>query len=448
MRLMALLAFAAVVAAAGTAAAALPFDPDEATRAWLATMGPEAIDRSNRYFTGNYLLDLADSALTLIVAGLLLVFGFARGVRGWLERMVKFYPLVVFGSALFYNVVATLATFPYVYYRGFVREHEFGLATQTPPQWLSEYLLSAAIGIVIGAIFFTIIYAIIAVAKKTWWIWGSGVALVFAAFLLMVQPVFIDPIFNTYTPMQDSALKTEILGMAQANGIPADNVYVYDQSRQNNRVTANVAGLFGTTRVALADNLLNRTSPEAVKAVMGHEMGHYVLGHIYSLMIMLTGLVVVTFAAAHYGFRALSKNERWGIRDIADPAGLPLLMALITAIGLFTAPLQRNIIRFHEQQADMFGLNAARAPDGFAEASVLLSEYRKMEPSTLEEWFFYDHPSGWNRIHNSMVWKAHEIELGRLPPSAGGPPPGWRPDFIVMRDRAPAPAQSPAAPSN
>jgi STE24 endopeptidase len=152
------------------------------------------------------------------------------------------------------------------------------------------------------------------------------------------------------------------------------------------------------------------------------------------------------FATLHFSFRAVAKNERWGIRDIADPAGFPLVLVLLAVVGLITAPLQRNLIYFNEQQADMFGLNAAREPDGFAEASVLLSEYRKMEPSAFEEWFFYDHPSGWNRVHNSMVWKAHEIAAGRLPNTPGGPPPGWVPDFVRERGAANAePAQEPAA---
>lgn len=456
MRLLGLLALAAAWAiGTNVGAAPLPFDPEQATRAWLDTMGPEATARSNAYFTGGYVIDLAGSILSIIVAGVLLVLGWARGVRAWLERTVKFFPLVAFGTSAFYLIVSTLLTFPFVYYVGYVREHRYELSTQTLPAWLGEQLIGAVLGIVIGAIFFTILYLIIRVAKNTWWIWGSAVSVVFAAVLIMAGPVYIDPLFNTYTPMEESQLKDDILAMAQANGVPADNVYVFDTSRQSNRITANVAGLFGTTRVALGDNLLSRTSPDAVLAVMGHELGHYVLGHIYSILLMLSGVIVITFAIVHYAFRALAKNERWGIRDIADPAGLPLVMGLIAVVGIFAAPIQRNIVYFHEQQADLFGLNVARAPDGFAEAAVLLSEYRKMEPSPVEEWFFYDHPSGWNRVHNAMVWKAHEIAAGRLTPSPGGPPPGWRPDFVVLREGgAPAPATatlqepSPAAPSN
>jgi len=453
MRIVGWAAFAAAIACAGPAfaAAALPFDPDEATRAWIATIGPEALERSNRYYTGGYIIQIADALLTIAIALALLGIGWARGVRSWLERTVKVFPLVAFGAALFYLVVSTLIVLPFSYYVGFVREHRFGLSTQTLPQWFGEWAMGAGIGIVVGAILATIIYLIIRAAKNTWWIWGSAVTMVFMGALIMAGPVFIAPLFNTYTPMQEGELKDDILAMAQANGVPADNVYVFDASRQSNRVTANVSGLFGTTRISLADNLINRASnDDVVRAVMGHEIGHYVLGHIYSILIMTSMLTLITFAAAHFGFRAIARNERWGIRDIADPAGLPLLAALIAAIGLVTLPLQRNLTRFHEVQADMFGLNAARAPDGFAEAAVLLSEYRKMAPTPLEEWVFYTHPSGWNRIHRSMVWKAHEIAAGRLPPSAGGPPEGWRPDFVVMRERGESatPAPSPAAASD
>jgi STE24 endopeptidase len=428
-------------------ASALPFDPVDATRAWLATMGPEATARSNRYFEGGYWIELAGAAVSVAVAALILLLGWARGVRAWLERTVKWFPLVALGVGFFVNLVSTVLTFPFSYYVDFVREHRFGLSTQTFPEWFNEQLIGAGIGLVIGSVFLAILYVIIRAAKNTWWVWGSAVSVLLAGVLIMVQPVFIEPLFNTYTPMEQGELRDDILTMAQANGVPANDVLVYDRSRQTNSISANVAGLFGTTRIALADTLLERGSPEAVRAVMGHEIGHYVLGHIYSLMIMMTGLIIVTFAGVHFGFRAMAKNERWGVRDIADPAGLPLVLILISVIGLLTTPIQRNITRFHENQADAFGLNLAREPDGFAEAAVLLSEYRKMEPSTLEEWFFYTHPSGWNRVHRAMVWKANEIAAGRLTPSPGGPPVGWRPDFVVMRETVAAPAPATPEPS-
>jgi STE24 endopeptidase len=445
MRIFGLAAFAAAFALAGPAFAAqpLPFDPEQATRAWLDTMGPEATAQSNRYFEGGYVLDFAGTAISIIVAGLMLVLGWARGVRTWLEKTLKWFPLVAFGTSFFYILASSLITFPFSYYMGFVRQHEYNLSTQTLPEWLNEQAIGLGLGLVIGSLFLTLLYVIIRAARNTWWIWGSVVTIAFAAVMSMLFPVYIAPLFNTSTPMEQSELRDEIIAMAQANGVPADNVYVYDRSRQTNSISANVSGFGPTTRISLADTLLERGSPEAVRAVMAHEIGHYVLRHNVSGLIFSAMFILFSYAFVHFTFRWAAKNERWGVRDIADPAGLPLVMVLLSVVGLITSPLQRSLVYFNEQQADMFGLNAAREPDGFAEASVLLSEYRKMEPSALEEFFFYDHPSGWNRVHNAMVWKAHEIAIGRLPNTPGGPPPGWVPDFV--RDRqAPAPAAAPA----
>lgn len=441
MRFIGLAAFAGAAAFITPAAAAtLPFNPELATHAWLATMGPEATARSNAYFEGGYVIDFVGSLISIAVAALILLLGWARGVRTWLEKTVKWFPLVALGVAFFVNVVSSVITFPFSYYIGFVREHRYNLSTQTFPEWFNEQMIGAAIGLVLGSLFLAILYVIIRAAKNTWWVWGSAVTIVFVAAMQMLFPVYISPLFNTYTPMEQSELRDDILALAQANGVPAHDVMVYDRSRQTNSISANVSGMFSTTRISLADTLLERASPAATRHVMGHEIGHYVLGHTYSILIMMTMMIVVMFAAVHFAFRAIAKNERWGIRDIADPAGLPLIMIILSVVGIFTAPLQRNIVYFHEQQADMFALNAAREPDGAAEAAVLLSEYRKMEPSALEEWFFYDHPSGWNRVHNAMVWKANEIAAGRLAPSPGGPPEGWVPDFVRERQAESAPA--------
>lgn len=435
------------------AATPLPFDPDEATRAWLATMGPEATARSNAYFEGGYWISLADAAITIAIAMALMMLRVAAGVRAWLEKTVKFYVLVVFGMALFYLLVSGLITFPFYYYVQFVREHQFGLSTQTFQAWFGEYAINFALNLIVGAIFISIIYLVVRAAKSAWWIWATGVTVASLVALIALSPVYVAPLFNDYVPMLEGAQKDDILHMAQANGVPADDVYVFDVSRQSNRVTANVSGMFGTTRISLSDTLLQRVSPGGVREVMGHEIGHYVLHHLNSILLMLGVLVAFVFALTNILFNRLSRGERWGVRGIADPAGMPLAFAIITFLFTLATPINNNITRYHEHQADIFGLNASREPDGFAEAALLLSEYRKMEPSPFEEWFFYDHPSGYARIHMAMQWKAHEMAAGRYLMGPGGPPPGWRPDFVVMH-QSPAnapraiPEGSPAAPSN
>ena len=430
------LALTAALAAPAMAQQALPFDPDEATRAWMATMGAAATARSNAYFEGGYWIQLASTVISVAICALVLALGWARGARAWLEKTVKIKFFVAFGVAVFFTCVSSLLSLPFDFWTGFVREHDYGLSTQTVAAWAGEYGAAFAINLVLTSLIIAVLYMVVRVAKSAWWIWGAGVTVAMFAVVAVAAPVYISPLFNTYTPMADGALRTDLLHMAQASGVPADNVYVFDASRQSNRVTANVSGFLGTTRISLADNLIKRTSPEAVRAVTAHEIGHYVLGHTVSLLTMIAMFIAVLFAALNWSFARLTRGERWGIRGLDDPAGLPLAIALLSVIGTLATPIDNNIIRYNEHQADIFGINAGRAPDGFAEASLLLSEYRKMAPTPLEEWFFYDHPSGYARIHMAMEWKAHEMAAGRYPLGPGGPPPGWKPDFVVTRDAA------------
>jgi STE24 endopeptidase len=226
----------------------------------------------------------------------------------------------------------------------------------------------------------------------------------------MIFPVFIAPVFNTYTRLEDPSVRESILRIARANGIHATEVWQVDASRQTTRISANVSGIFGTERITLNDNLLKRCSQGCIEAVMGHEMGHYVLNHVYELLIAVGVVTLVSFAIAQWAFERFRRRyeARWGIRDISDPAGLPLLMLILTIYGFVTFPITNTIVRTNEFEADVFGLNAARQADGFAEAAIKLGEYRKLDPSPWEERLLYDHPSGRTRIFTAMTWKAEQ----------------------------------------
>ena len=225
----------------------------------------------------------------------------------------------------------------------------------------------------------------------------------------MLAPVYIAPLFNSYTRLTDDAVRTPILSMARANGIPADDVYVVDQSRQTRRISANVSGLGSTMRISLNDNLLNRSSLEEIEAVLGHEMGHYVLNHLVKMLLEIAILTGVGFALIGRFFERLRlRFPRWGIGSVADVAGLPLIALLFGAYQFVATPINNTIVRTSEQEADMFGLNASRQPDGFANAALKLGEYRKLAPGPIEELVLFDHPSGRTRIFNAMRWKGEQ----------------------------------------
>jgi len=396
---------------ASPAGGAEKFDARAATDAYMATLSPEKRARSDAYFEGGYWLTLWDFLYGLGVAWILLGTRLSARMRDLAERLTRFRPLQTFLYAVQYILATALLSLPLGIYEGFFREHQYGMSNQTFAAWTGEWLKGIGLGLVLGGIALTILYAVLRAEPRNWWLWGALVSLLFLVVGIALGPVFIEPIFNQYTELRDPALRDPILSLARANGIPAEHVYVVDASKQTKRVSANVAGLFGTTRIALNDNLLHRTSPAGVKAVMGHEMGHYVLNHVSKSILFFGVVLVAGFAFMRWAFdRAAARwGEKWGLRGVADPAGLPLLLALFSLYAFVLTPVINTHIRTAEAEADIFGLNAAREPDGMAEVALQLSEYRKLDPGPVEEWIFFDHPSGRNRISMAMRWKAEQI---------------------------------------
>ncbi len=420
-----------IIASLTAAAAAAPFDPEAATRAYLATLQGPARAMSDAYFEGGYWLPLWGALVALIVHGAMLHFGWSAKWGNWSKRLTNG---PVRQSALYslpFSLVGTLLALPWTIYTGFVREDQYGLVNQSFGAWLGEYGIAFIVSLLTTVIFFMIIFALIRRAPRSWWAWATGATAALLALMIMVSPVFIAPLFNKYQPMAEGPLRDQILTMAHAQKIPADNVYVFDASKQTKRISANVSGLGPTIRISLNDNLLNRSTPAGIKAVMGHEMGHYVLGHIASLIAWFSLISLGAFFLLWWaGPRLLSRHgQRWGVTSVADPAVAPLFAIILTLYFLAIGPLINNIVRHNENSADAFGLEAAREPDGFAMTAMQLSEYRKIEPTALEEAIFYDHPSGRTRVRMAMEWKAKH--LAELPANERG--------IIVMTPVAAAP---------
>jgi STE24 endopeptidase len=398
------------MAATGVASAS-GFDPVAATEAYLATITGEAKEKSDAYFEGGYWFILWNALASIGVALLLLFTRASAGMRNLAESMTSWRGLQTFIYGVMFILVTSLLTFPLTYYEGFVREHEFNLSNLTQEEWISEYAIGLAVNTVMTSIFIVGLYAVIRRTGESWWLWATAVSVAFIMFGAAIAPVFISPLFNEYKPMREGALKREILAMARANGVPAEDVYEFNASKQSKRISANVSGFLGTTRISLNDNLLERSTPAEVRAVMAHEIGHYALGHIYEMIIVMAVVAAVSFLFIDIGFGTLTGllGGWWGIRDFGDTAGLPVLVIMLSLFGILSTPVTNSIIRTNEAEADIFGLNAAREPDGFATIALKLSEYRKLDPTPLEEIVFFDHPSGRSRISMAMRWKAENL---------------------------------------
>jgi len=255
------------------------------------------------------------------------------------------------------------------------------------------------------------LYAVFRRAPRTWWVWGTVVAVLFMTVVVVITPVFVEPLFNTYTPITNPEIRNPILAMAQANQIPARQVFEVDASRQTTRVSANVAGFLGTTRIALNDNLLKQCTLPEIRAVMAHEMGHYVLNHGAKLLTYSAIFIVIGLALTRQMFDAAVRRwgVKWGVRGIADPAGLPLLVLILSTLLFIATPVLNTVVRVTEREADAFGINTAREPDGMAKVTLKLGAYRKLDPTPIEEFIFFDHPSGRARIRMAMDWKAANL---------------------------------------
>jgi STE24 endopeptidase len=382
------------------------FDVDRATEAYLELLSPAQRAQSDRYFEGNYWLQLWALLWTVAACVLLLASGLSVRMNRLATRLSRSRWISTPAYAVQLLVVLFILDLPFGIYSGFYREHQYGLSKQPFGGWMRDQLIMTGVSVVIYSLLLTLVYAAVRRTAERWWIWATGLILVTLMVVQLILPVFILPLLNDYKPLPEGPVKEAVLSLARANQVPTQHVEWFDASKQTTRISANVAGLLGTARIALNDNLLHETSLPEIKAVLGHEMGHYVLNHPWKetiLIVLLIGLALKLLSAGMD--RSLARwGSRLGLVDRADPAALPLAIAWLAVIFFVLTPLQNLIVRSYEAEADAFGLNAAREPYGFASAAVRLSTYRKINPGPVEEFLFYDHPSGYRRVHGAMIW--------------------------------------------
>jgi len=407
------------------------FDPAAETARYLATLPPEVHARATAYTQGGHWLLLWGTLVAVVIAWLVIRSGVLVKIRSGVER-TKARPwlagLAVLPVAL---VLEELLSLPWAIYADWFREKSYGLTSQPLGGWLGEWAVGAALGVVVSAIVLSVIYWLLRRAPKTWWIWAGGVATGAMVLVLVLAPIFLLPLFNSYTPAPAGPVRDAIVEMARANGVPSEKIFVYDGSKQSNRYTANVTGLFGSAQINMSDTMFRAGADMTeIRAVVGHEMGHYARGHVLSRLAAMAVLLVIGFWAVDRLFPLAARLlGAKGVKGIADPAGLPVLMAVLSVLGLLATPAFNSITRLSEADADNYSLQVAGEPDGLAKALVQTVEYRAATPGLLEEILFYSHPSVSWRIRNAMDWKAAHLER---PPvlidMAPGDPPTTRPN--------------------
>lgn len=387
-------------------------DVERATRAYLDEIPADKKAASDKYFEGKYWLILWDAVYSIVLLLGLLFTGVSVKMRDVAARVTRFRWIHAWIYFAEFSVAIFVLSLPLAIYEGFYREHLYQQSHQPFAGWMRDSLVSLAVNVVLGGVLVAVLYWVIRRAPRTWHLWGALVFVLFLAFGSMIAPVYLAPLFNTYRPVQNPAVTVPVLKMAHANGIPVDKLTEVDASRQTTNVSANVSGLFGTTRITLNDNLLNTASLPEIEAVTGHEMGHYVLHHVLTFLVESAILFLVFFTVLRWWLESMQRRRgaRWGTRGLDDLALFPAAVMALTVLFLLATPLTNTMTRVQEAEADMYGLNASRQPDGFAAVMLKLGQYRKMEPGPVEETIFFDHPSGRTRIRESMRWKAENLQ--------------------------------------
>jgi STE24 endopeptidase len=395
-----------------TAHPARKFNPQQATDSLINAIPASIRVKADNYTYGNHWLWFWNFLIALVTGWIFLFGGLSDRIQKIalnIKRPNRSNLLYI----IFFIVCTFILALPLDFYQNFVREHQYGFSNQNFGEWLMDDLLSLLVEVVLAAPFFVLIYAIFRRAKQYWWLWGAGLSVFFIFIIIVIYPVFITPLFNNYVPIKDAALSSRVLNMARANGIDVDEVYVYNESAQTKQYNANVTGIAGTTRIALNDNVLNNCTADQIMAVLGHEMGHYVLHHLYILVVEFGLLIFLGFAVVKWAAeKLLAKYDgRWQAGLVHKVTSLPLLVVLFTAWFFLLSPVSNSLIRNVEIEADMYGLNAARQPDAIASYMVKTADYNKIDPGYWEEMFFFDHPCRKKRIATAMIWKAENLTV-------------------------------------
>ena len=421
MRIVARLALAVAAVAVTTAVVvsltAQPQKAPEADKRFQVEITDEMIRHSRirdvLYFVGN-----AWAMATMVV---LLVTPVSRKIRDFAARVTKRpVPMSMIYIAIFTLAVAVI-DFPLVYYSDYVVSHQFDLTDQTFGAWMLDQVKGIGVAMVIGALVGSL--ALYAIRRfERWWLvlWVGSIPLILL--MVVIQPVVLDPIFNKFEPLKNAQLRAKLLDLASRAGIEGGRVYQVDKSKQTKTLNAYVNGIGPTKRIVMWDTLLAEMTEDEVLAVMGHEMGHYVMKHMWKgLAFTLSVALIVFFLGQKIHDRGLRRwGTRWGVTGPGDPASVPWLLLLLLAFGFFLSPVGSAYSRRMEHRSDMFALELTHLNEPMASAFVKLAENAKRDPRPhpFIKFWRYSHPPISERIPFALSYKPWET---------GQPNQAWNP---------------------
>lgn len=367
------------------------------------SLGPEALAKAQAYTTGNHWVLFTGVGVSLLVAFIMVRLRLLDRIAARFGNQQGFLATYSVSAAFF--LISAVLSLPWVMYTDWYRQRAYDLSSQDTFDFLGQLAISEVITALAGGLFLTGVYALIRRTGQRWWLWSGGLTAFATLVMLLAGPSLIEPLFNDYKPVPQGKVRTALEEIADDVGIPHDRIFMYDGSRQSERFTANVSGLGPTARIAISDVALRQASIDEVRAVTGHEAGHYKLGHIWRYVVILPALAMLFFFLLNRLFaptaRLLGSDAR-----LDEARGLPVFAVVGSVLGLLATPLTNSITRIGETEADLYSLQTVNEPEALASALVKTAEYRYPRPTALEEALFYTHPSVEKRVLMGMEWKA------------------------------------------
>lgn len=376
-------------------------------------ISPERLRLARRYLYGGLIWGTAGQLWLLVVLALLVCTGASARARTALQRSLQRlrpgltarWPLTLAAAALL-MVLVELAGLPFDFYLGFVREHAYGFSHLSAAAWWGEWGKTVLVELLLSVPALLLAYAILRRWPRRWWLPVWALCVLLAIFSVAIEPVFIAPLYNRFTPLPAGPLRTKILQMARQAGIPARQVYVVDRSRQSGHTNAYVVGVLGSERIVLYDTILKAQTPPEIEFVMGHEMGHYVLHHLWKGLAYTAALLLAALYLTARGFAWAIRRWQTGITGIGDIAGLPLLLLLLGGLLLLASPVSNGFSRWEEHQADAYGLRICQCPQAAVRGfeREIDTDLIDADPPRWVEWWYFTHPSQQKRIDFARQW--------------------------------------------
>jgi STE24 endopeptidase len=381
----------------------MTFDVQLATDNYINALGAEVLTKAAAYTSGSHWTLLWGFLISAAVTWLFVKIQVLEKIEDKLRNRSLWLRSVTVSGA--YLLLSSVLMLPWTLYSDWWREVAYGKTSQPLTDFVTQGIISLVISSVLGGLFFSGVYLLMRRLGKNWWAWSGGLTAVSITALMLLGPIWIEPLFNNYTPLPQGQVREALEVLAKQANIQPDRIFVYDGSRQSNRFTANVSGLGSSARIAISDVALKSASLDEVKAVTGHEIGHYVSGHIWNLIGTAMVLSMIFFYLTNAMFTKVA--IRMGLSaNIEDPKGIPVLLLCISFLSLLAQPITNYVTRVGEIEADQYSYKTVNLPDAMASALVKTAEYRDPRPHPLQELVFYTHPSVEKRVKAAMEWKA------------------------------------------